>query len=36
MSGRDIDEFEELGHKIETVSGGVQKPIVLGTLICAT
>ena len=35
MSGGDIDEFKELGHKIETVSGDAQKLIILGILICA-
>jgi hypothetical protein len=33
VGGGDIDDFKELGHEVETVSGGVQKLVVLGNLV---
>ena len=33
MGGGEVDGFEELGHKIEAVSGSAEKLIVLGILI---
>lgn len=33
MGHRNIDQFKELGHKMETVLGGIQKSVVPCNLI---
>ena len=33
VGSRSIDGFEELGHEMEAVSGGIQKLIILGNLV---
>ena len=33
MGSRDIDDLEKLGHKLKTIFGDVEQPLIFGNLI---